>query len=166
MAEQAALVLGLVVVTLVAMYSRNKGVIATSVVLSVSWLLNTVVCNATGINYPYGVFMFTDWLAGVLVVAVVPLYYHKFPKLGQIIVAAIYAVQVVWHVCYMWSSQGKWIEYVSWWFLYYTAWAQLLTVGIWLCVMGVHRHLFWSFVRIPLDQAVRTRGKNARDRIR
>lgn len=165
MGEQALLVLGLVVVTLVAMYSRNKGVIATSVILSANWLLNTTVCTVTGIDYPYGVFMFTDWLAGVAVVAGVPLYYHKWPRLAQIIIAAIYAVQIVWHICYMWSSQGQWIKYVSWWFLYYTAWAQLITVGVWLCGIGLRRHLFRVAVRLSSNQAVRERHSFSKGRI-
>lgn len=140
--------------TLVALTTRNTALIATSVVLLGNWIVNSAICKVTGIDYPFVAFMLVDYLSGLTVGLIVSLWLYRAPNRWQLLVTSVYAMQVVWHVCYMWSTQGEWIRYASWHFLSKTAWFQLLAVGAW-CVAELCNNVLWSDGRVSSDQGLR-----------
>lgn len=145
--------LALCAVTLVAITSRNKALIATSVLLLANWVVNSAICAATGEDYPYLAFMLTDYLTGLTTVLFVSMWLQSRPTRWQVIVTIVFSAQVLWHIRFMWSDQGQLMRYLSWHFLSKTAWAQLMFVGAW-CVVTLYNNILRSDGFISSDQGV------------
>lgn len=117
-----ASMLGLLIVAIMRGRGRAAGVV---VVLLVNWLLQVAVIQATGEQFPWLIFIVTDYLAALVLYAV-------GGRRWSMAVIAIYVVQILCHAGFGLSPKTALVEWRYYWALTYTGWGQLLVVGGWL----------------------------------
>lgn len=148
-----AFAIALIVLVLTAWFTRNRVTFAVSLALAANWLVNSIVCYATDLAYPYVWFMVCDYATGIAIILIAPMWIGRAPSKWQIAVTLIYSAQLIWHVFYMWSSQDAWWNYYSWYFLSRTAWLQLLIAGAW-CAAELLRHVPWFVGFVSASKAL------------
>lgn len=117
-----ATMLGLLIAGLWRGKAREVGTVA---ILLVNWLSQVGAIRLTGEQFPWLLFIVTDYLSALAIFAVAA------RRWGSAIIA-IYIVQILCHFAFGRSAQGRIEEYTYYWALTYTGWGQLLVVGGWL----------------------------------
>jgi hypothetical protein len=123
--------LSLFCLLLVTVFASDRRLAVTSLVLCCNWLANSAIVAATGETYPFWFYIATDYIAGFVILIMSPLMVDRRVNLWQVTVTLIFAAQLICHARYGLSPGNAWVEYYSWYFLSYTAWLQLVIVGVW-----------------------------------
>jgi hypothetical protein len=93
----------------------------TAVILLGNWIAEVAMVQCSGEQFPWLFFMVADYLAALIILCI-------RPNRWQVVVAGIYAVQIVFHAAYGLSKQDAWARYDYWHGLTYTGWAQLAAI--------------------------------------
>lgn len=132
--------LSLTVLLVASFATREKCVIGTALALLTNWSVNTMAARSTGDDFPWGLFLATDYLTGLAIVAGMMLICEK-PKVGPIIVSSSYIIECIAHVAYSMSSHGAWAKYYYWQMMFWVAVCQALFVFGWGVYELARRHL-------------------------
>jgi hypothetical protein len=94
----------------------------TAAILLGNWLAEVAMVAYSGDQFPWLFFMVADYLSALAILV-------TMTTRWQVMVAAIYAVQMVCHAAFGLSAQGAWPRYQYWHALTYTGWAQLVVIA-------------------------------------
>lgn len=119
-------------ITLIAMilgsaFLRNGRTLFVLLAISANWLVNTLVVGVSGATDPWWAFLPADYMT-----ALVLLICCDRPCRWVMSVSVVYAAQCIAHGYYGAIAHDAYAMYYYYYFLSYSAWAQLLIVGGWL----------------------------------
>jgi hypothetical protein len=136
--------LALSIIVLGSILIREWRLTWTAALLLANWGLNTWVAQVSHTQFNWAAMALVDYVAAALILCI-PL------TRWQIIVACLYAYELIAHAARAWVGASPWSDYYYWYALHYGAWAQLWVVAIWLGYDGAGR--LWR--RLGADRRAR-----------
>jgi hypothetical protein len=123
---------------------RNWRMAWTAALLLGNWGVNTWIAHVSGTQFNWAAMGLVDYLTAALILGA------RLTR-WQIMVACLFAFQLVAHAAYAWSGSSPWSDYYYWHALSKLAWLQAFAVAGW----GGHdiARIMWR--RLGADRRVR-----------
>lgn len=98
-----------------------KWLSGTALVLLGNWLAEIAMVRGSNEQFPWLFFIVADYMSALIILCM-------RPNRWQIMIAAVYAVQIICHAAFGFCGQTQAAKYYYWYALTYTGWAQLALV--------------------------------------
>lgn len=128
----------------VAFVLRNWRMAWTAGLLLGNWGINTWIAHVSGTQFNWAAMGLVDYLTAALILSA------RLTR-WQIMVACLFAFQLVAHAAYAWAGSNPWSDYYYWHALSKLAWLQAFAVAGW----GGHDIVRIVWGRLGADRRVR-----------